>query len=374
MIDAKLPDARNKAHRPLPGSSLPATGDGPPIESPFKNTMAMIRWNSAHPERVPLLMKYAPFFHTVHISMPDMLPSRPKDFHNLTHDQFSSSFLAYEQVARTMRLVLDEHPDIDGLMYYHFDAWIHPMRFAGMNPYDIWFLNTIDVAPPAGGGPNFMCMNDTKDYHWWGWRDDIHKAALAASEAVSNFKDLAYDVRPGEWCIGWSDIYYIPRRFFADYIFLAEIFNAFGVFHEVAVPTMVAMIDRSRRRNPHTPVLDQIGDCWGSCCANDPTVRQVLWHRCGHRLDYRQQGIVDAFFEILDDQAALIGKPLPHTRYALGKDFDASVFNRTVLEVLGKGDVEGVVPSVEDEPGVDKQAETWKEGVLDGGRSDLPTG
>lgn len=38
----------------------------PPImKSPFDKTMAIIRWNHAHKERLPLLQKYEPFFHTV---------------------------------------------------------------------------------------------------------------------------------------------------------------------------------------------------------------------------------------------------------------------------------------------------------------------
>jgi hypothetical protein len=61
--------------------------------SPFRNTLAMIRWNSARMERVPSIRKYAPFFHTIHISIPNMLKEQPNTFHNQTHDQFGDAFL-----------------------------------------------------------------------------------------------------------------------------------------------------------------------------------------------------------------------------------------------------------------------------------------
>lgn len=55
--------------------------------SPFQNTMAYVRWNTdAHPERMPTLKRYEPFFHTLHFSMPKYVPDKEESFVNLTHD------------------------------------------------------------------------------------------------------------------------------------------------------------------------------------------------------------------------------------------------------------------------------------------------
>jgi hypothetical protein len=361
MSQAKLPDFAKPKHG---HTSAPGSTDGTDrVESPFKNTMAMIRWNSPHPERIPLLMKYQPFFHTVHISMPGLMPEHPPEFHNLTHDQWPGTFTVYMQLAHSMKLILDSYPEIDGLMYYHFDAWIDPLAWTGANPYTIWFPSIVDTAPPAHGGPQFMCINDTSRYNWWGWGEDFHKAAMAASNVVDHF-DLEYKIKRDEWCVGWSDIYYIPRRFFADYIFLSEIFGGFGVFHEVAVPTMVHIIDQSRRRNPHRPVIDRIGDCWGSCCASDPRVEDVLWSRCGHRLNYLTQPVVDAFYNHLDEEAALLGQPLNKTRYAMASGDSLSRFDSATLKALG-GDPKSAAPihddGLEDDQRADRLAKEQKE-------------
>ncbi|KAL2876535.1 hypothetical protein SGCOL_008110 [Colletotrichum sp. CLE4] len=361
MSEAKMPDfAKDGASAPsAPSGPKPVTGGESKIESPFKNTMAMIRWNSARPERVPMLQKYEPFFHTVHISMPNMFKEEDPEFHNLTHDQFPGTFTVYKQVSRTMKLILDTQPEIDGLMYYHFDAWIDPLGWTGMNPYNIHFPAIIDTAPPSHGGPEYMCLTDTKNYNWWGWGQDFHRTAMAAAAVVDNF-DLEYKIRRDEWCVGWSDIYYIPRRFFADYIFLSEIFAGFGVFHEVAIPTIVRIIDQSRRRNPYRSIIDHISDCWGHCCSSNPKIRDVLGARCGHRLNYLEEAPTKAFYDKLDAQASILGHPLNSTRYAMSSADAAHLFDSAALASVNNGEAKKVKPinddALEDDQRADKLA------------------
>ncbi|TEA11053.1 CMP-sialic acid transporter 2 [Colletotrichum sidae] len=360
MSEAKMPDfAKDGAPTAPAAPSGPGavTGNEPKVESPFKNTMAMIRWNSAHPERIPLLMKYEPFFHTVHISMPNMMKDEDPEFHNITHDQFPGTFTVYKQVARTMKLILDTQPDIDGLMYYHFDAWIDPLGWTGMNPYNIHFPAIIDTAPPSHGGPEYMCLTEIKNYNWWGWGQDFHRTAMAAAAVVDNF-DLEYKVRRDEFCVGWSDIYYIPRRFFADYIFLSEIFAGFGVFHEVAIPTIVHIIDESRRRNPHRSIIDHLSDCWGNCCSSNPKVRDVLGARCGHRLNYLEDIPTNAFYEKLDSQARALGQPLNATKYAMTSAESAHLFDSAALASINNNEAKKIAPvrddALEDDQRADK--------------------
>ncbi|KAK2059458.1 UDP-galactose transporter [Colletotrichum caudatum] len=360
MSEAKMPDfAKQGGAAPSASASSgakPVTVSESKVESPFKNTMAMIRWNSAHPERIPLLQKYEPFFHTVHISMPNMFKGEDPEFHNLTHDQFPGTFTVYKQVSRTMKLILDTQPDIDGLMYYHFDAWIDPLAWTGMNPFNIHFPAVIDTAPPSHGGPEYMCLTETKGYNWWGWGQDFHRTAMAAASVVDNF-GLEYKIRRDEFCVGWSDIYFIPRRFFADYIFLSEIFAGFGVFHEVAIPTMVHIIDQSRRRNPYRSILDRISDCWGNCCSSDPKVRDVLGARCGHRLNYLEEGPINAFYGKLDAQAALLGQALNSTKYAMTSGDAAHLFDSAALAGINNGEARKAAPVKDDALEDDQRAD-----------------
>lgn len=272
--------------------------------SPFNNTLAMVRWNSGRPERIPMIRKYEPFFHSIHISMPDSMPNQTEKYHNITNDQYEDAFLIYQQVARTMQLALDTQPDVEGLLYYHFDAWIDPLAWASSDFENIWYPSVVDARESAFGGPQFTCMNDSSKYNWWGWARNYHQDALSAIAAINDDRP---PFRRDQFCLGWSDIYYVPRRFFADFITLSEIFVRFTVMHEVAIPTMLHVIDETRRTNRFMPVLDRFGDCWGSCCASGPKAEDVTWARCGHKLDYRNEPVVNAFYDKLDGQAAMLG-------------------------------------------------------------------
>ncbi|GKT55679.1 UDP-galactose transporter [Colletotrichum tofieldiae] len=358
MSEAKMPDfAKEGGSAPsAPSGPKPVTGSESKVESPFKNTMAMIRWNSARPERIPMLQKYEPFFHTVHISMPNLFKGEDPEFHNLTYDQFPGTFTVYKQVSRTMKLILDTQPEIDGLMYYHFDAWIDPLGWTGMNPYNIHFPAILDTAPPSHGGPEYMCLTDIKNYNWWGWGQDFHRTAMAAASVVDNF-DLEYKIRRDEFCVGWSDIYYIPRRFFADYIFLSEIFAGFGVFHEVAIPTIVHIIDQSRRRNPYRSIIDHISDCWGNCCSSNPKIRDVLGTRCGHRLNYLEEEPIKAFYDKLDAQADILGQTLNSTKYAMTSSDAAHLFDSAALASINNGEAKKVAPTNDDALEDDQRAD-----------------
>jgi hypothetical protein len=96
------------------------------ITSPFHKTLGFIRWNSHHPERLPLLQKYSPFFHDLHISMPKytLHEGRDKEFVNTTVDNWENQLLPYIPVARTMQYILDQpknssESEIEGIFYFH---------------------------------------------------------------------------------------------------------------------------------------------------------------------------------------------------------------------------------------------------------------
>jgi hypothetical protein len=358
--DSKLPQFESQIDRPST------------LHSPFENTMAMIRWNSYHPERIPLLEKYSPFFHSLHFSMPDHTP--PSEFdafgnhnkdhvpgepipHNLTYDTWPAAELVYLQLARTMRLILETPKtapggasEIDGLLYFHFDAWIDPMAYADANMENMWFPDVVDKNPPRGGGPQYECMTETSRYNWWGFdeeHENFQASAMAAASVVDNFQ-MGFVVNPSEWCVGWTDIYYIPRRFFKDYIFLSEIFGGFEVFHEVAVPTIIHIIDESRRSHPFIPVTDRFGECFGSCCDGNPSEADVLWHRCGHRLDYLNDAVIAAHYTRLETEAKAIGEPLHKVANERKDSPPSGGFTKEALKAIQQGvDAQGELTYLE---------------------------
>ncbi|KZL81356.1 udp-galactose transporter [Colletotrichum incanum] len=286
------------------------TGPGNLTASPFSNTLAMIRWNAKRMERVPLLLKYKPFFHTVHISMPEMMDDKPDDYHNLTHSQYPHHETIYMQVAHTMKLILDEQPDIEGLMYFHFDSWIDPLAWVDENRQSIWYPTSHNTRQFEGDGPRYMCMTDWQKFpQWWGWYHKWNEKAVTVNGEIIRM-NRGYAVEEEEFCVGWSDIFYIPRRFFADFIFLSYVYGCADLFHEVAIPTMLNIIDRSRRSEAakFQSVIDRIGDCWGGCCDDSATAHDVKWTRCGHRLSYLNQEVVDAHYSRLDEQTAWLGQ------------------------------------------------------------------
>ncbi|KID96988.1 UDP-galactose transporter, partial [Metarhizium majus ARSEF 297] len=280
------------------------------VTSPFEKTLAFVRWNGEHPERIPHVMKYKPFFHTMHISMPDeTAPGQGLNQTSLTEDVAKITFTIYRQVALTLQVILDTQPDITGLFYFHFDTWIDPLAWSDMNLENFYFPFLTDKTK----GPFTICMNDTAKQDWWGWEKNIHQKAMeAASAAKSSALTRNYTINDREWCLGWSDIYYIPRRFFGDFIRLSEVFSnpEFDVFHEVAIPTIVNIIDNSLRESPHIPVVNHISDCWGDCCSSNPSVDDVLRYPCGHRLDYLNKPVTEAFYAKLASEASLLRKDL----------------------------------------------------------------
>ncbi|PNS19648.1 UDP-galactose transporter [Sphaceloma murrayae] len=311
-----------KAHHTGTPSKVPV------VESPLKDSLAFVRWNAPHPERIPTIMKYKPYFADIHISMPDYLRqtnrsecTSPFDqqcgmdlFNDIHADNYGGTMQIYTSVARTMQLILDA-PDnssvskMNGLFYFHFDAWIDPMGFSTENIEKIWF--------PDGENPRFECMTNTSDYNHWtfGGNDpQSYRATNATADVVKHLVNsgLRSRINQREWCVGWADIYYIPRRYFKDYISLSRVFFAHDVMHEVAIPTMIRIIDLMRRSNVMNTheVLTHLSDCWGSCCSDDPHGTDLLWHRCGHRLDFSNKKLANVFFDKIDRNADVLGTPL----------------------------------------------------------------
>ncbi|CAF1493210.1 unnamed protein product [Adineta ricciae] len=265
------------------------------IMSPFQHTLGFIRWNSLHPERIPVMEKYRPFFAELHYSMPNYTLKT-----NLTADGWAPYKDVYKVVGDTMNIILRQYPNIKGLLYFHFDAWLHPFRFDDMNFRKIWF--------PDSMTPPFKCVTDTIGWKWWAWNDRYDRIAKNATKNVAKKYSKRYIVQENVFCGGWSDIYYIPREFFRDYITLGNVFYEAGSFHEVAIPTMINIIDLTYRLTPYHSVVTRLGDCWGDCCTNGAKPEDVKRKRCGHRIDLTKTHMKDTLVMILELGARYLNK------------------------------------------------------------------
>jgi hypothetical protein len=210
-VEQKVPEAQEELGAPI--------GKNGTIKSPFENSVAYVRWNDAkYSNRIPYARAYDPFFHTVHLSIPNSTPDHHIEVStNVTHDSWDKADTDYQGVAETMRVILDESrnltarsisnssgseihtrpaSEIDGLLFFHFDAWVDPLGFADEDPSKIWF--------PARHNqePLFQCINDTSVYPWYHWSTGEDKKALSALKSLENL-NLGYVVPPYKrFCTG----------------------------------------------------------------------------------------------------------------------------------------------------------------------------
>jgi hypothetical protein len=168
----------------------------PVIESPMQNVAAFIRINHNLPKRIETLTEgYAPFFHSLHFSMPEELHRVNET--NLDRDYIADSFVPYPAMVDYLKLVLEspEHDDLEGVLFYHFDSWISPLGFANMDFNNLWVLDNQD-------GPPYFCQTELKRMGDWMWfQQGWHEKSKQASRIVQKWYD-GYKLDPEEFCSG----------------------------------------------------------------------------------------------------------------------------------------------------------------------------
>lgn len=212
------------------------------------------------------------------------------------------------------------------------DAWVDPMHFAEEDFKKMW-IAVSRHNDGAGGGPTFLCMTKRTRFANWVGMDVNHNWQYPLLTALASLSaaNTDYVFNPDEWCTGWSDIYYIPRHLWVDYIYLAYTFAAHSVFHEMAVPTILHILDQTRRTNELSSIITFIGDCYGGCCAPGAGMEDLLAHRCGHKLDYRGREVVEAHYERLDYAASVLGTEIGRPQW-LSPEAQAHRVNWTAFE------------------------------------------
>jgi hypothetical protein len=191
-----------KSHWQQNGTISSSTTPRPePLESPLKNTLAFIRSNHDIPDRVTTLVEgYRPYFKTIHISMP--AHEQNETYVDLTRDYYGDGMTPYLPVQRLLSW-LDERGKLneyDGLLYWHFDAWIEPLAFHDMDKTRIWLTTN-------GDGLKYKCMGPQPwrdpDWVWWGnggWENTL-EANRVAYNMLRDVFGHGFDMDPDEYCM-----------------------------------------------------------------------------------------------------------------------------------------------------------------------------
>ncbi|UJR07176.1 hypothetical protein I4U23_011464 [Adineta vaga] len=267
------------------------------LRSPFSRTLAFIRMNTQRPERIRVLESYRPFFIDLHYSMPHYT-----SVINYTADGWLSGDDPYKPVAETMKILLKNHSLVEGILYFHFDAWINPFQFDRMNFNSIWL---------AGQLSSYICGGNTAGSNWIYWTNDSLRSVRNAKQTLSKQYPNRFITDENIMCGGWTDIYFIPRRFFDDFIVLSDAFHKSRSFHEIGIPTMFNMIDLTHRSTPFHTVITHLEDCWGNCCTYGAAINEIKTKRCGHKIDLANDQIANALVEFLKSESSYLIQIVP---------------------------------------------------------------
>jgi hypothetical protein len=200
------------------------------------------------------------------------------------------------------------------------------LGFSGEDFNQLWFPISAErgngrgptwVSKGFGKGPTWTCMTSVAGYDNWPGHEPARNWQMASLKALAALKEanLGYKVNPEEWCVGWSDFYYVPKYLFADYILLSAFFGAFDAFQEVAIPTIMHIIDNSRRQHPTKGLVEHFPDCFGGCCSSLAKAEDILQHRCGHKLNYQDHDLVQVHYDRLDLEAETLGARVNETEW-----------------------------------------------------------
>ena len=255
-------------------------------------------------------------------------------------------------------------PGLRGVLFFHFDLWIQPWRLFAPSPAApegrgigaaspthlarsplldrTWALPAGRIMLKAGGSTRLLpieCFNVSSPeqyrlpYPAWTWERDLPpaRAALrklcgARSSARGSCGARARRApsqrcaQPDRLCVGWADLYYVPRGRHARFAELARVFASTGSNAELALPTMLhALNDHSSAAHPADVASPSGSDggaraaveaakqdtlhrprCWGYCCSSTTCPELLARHACGHRMQLAEPRVRRAFSELMN--------------------------------------------------------------------------
>jgi hypothetical protein len=292
-----------------------------------------------HLERLALVRSaYEPYFHSLVFMSPSAaitqagLPGRSDRAGSLRrhvyHHCRKGLKCTYACVA-DVAIAAGSAPGVQGVLYFHFDMWLHPWSLLrpstlSANPMggettatmldSLWALPAGRIMIKAPGPTRllplecFDARNDSEYRHLyltkiargrhipgWTWERDVPTALAALRGACAGGRCSRHEL-----CIGWADLYYVPRRLYPAFVELSRTFGATSANAELAVPTMLSILSRRSRRDrtAHVHALHRL-PCWGFCCSTTSCPELLARHRCGHRMRLELPRVRTAFERLL---------------------------------------------------------------------------
>ena len=148
--------------------------------------------------------------------------------------------------------LIERYPQYDGLLLLHFDCALRFKRAERMNVTDPW------ATPSWLQRADWTSLPADQRWKWAGEGPKLNSALseLQASSDPDHARYLANFARRvggmDQRVFGMADVYYLPRRMFADWVKLSAIFKRHDVFGEIAFATMTAMLNDDFERRVHT--------------------------------------------------------------------------------------------------------------------------
>ena len=255
-------------------------------------------------------------------------------------------------------------PGLRGVLFFHFDLWIQPWRLFAPSPAApegrgigaaspthlarsplldrTWALPAGRIMLKAGGSTRLLpieCFNVSSPeqyrlpYPAWTWERDL-PPAHAALRKLCGARSSAHGsggararrapsqrcAQPDRLCVGWADLYFVPRGRHARFAELARVFASTGSNAELALPTMLhALNDYSSAAHPADVASPSGSDggaraaveaakqdtlhrprCWGYCCSSTTCPELLARHACGHRMQLAEPRVRRAFSELME--------------------------------------------------------------------------
>lgn len=235
--------------------------------------------------RRPVLMGYLPFFKEIRWLLSSAVVGKAwslrQDEHPCVH------WDPHGCVASAMvDLLANLAYGVAGVLYMHFDVAISPWALAAkLDKTMVGSFNTsLQTTWDTGCSPSRFLQYPP-------FNPRSARSAAAALEFY--FPGRVPEIAQGRWCCGMNDMFYVPIAAFANYVKLAGIFSNDSVLKhvgmEISGPTMLRL--SADFSGVGIQELDCIGGNTIELSVGD--LKSPAF-RCGHKVDYRQPGIIEA--------------------------------------------------------------------------------
>eukprot|EP00232_Nephroselmis_pyriformis_P005766 CAMPEP_0182904942 /NCGR_PEP_ID=MMETSP0034_2-20130328/32509_1 /TAXON_ID=156128 /ORGANISM="Nephroselmis pyriformis, Strain CCMP717" /LENGTH=429 /DNA_ID=CAMNT_0025040201 /DNA_START=179 /DNA_END=1468 /DNA_ORIENTATION=- len=324
-----------------------------PAASPLKDVLAVIQYpRTISYQRMPVNVNYIRGFkHVVHLFSGGDMPEgmnvtgegvegqeivydickqpywraslmRIQKAKGITVDTHRGSEMCYVCIANMIRQ-RDDLSKYRGILYFHFDFYvdIYSPYWATLDYSRFWTLRPgvvnkhtknkargkgvlmvpqryVNMTVPGCGTPKNVPVGP-------------HIAASGLVTAAKVKHDTVCGVgspralqpeckHPKVVSFGWADMFYVPREVFQDFAELSEMFAHADTFHEVAIATMMDMLEHKVGGR-----AAEVLKCGGCCCCSKHWGRFAGYDDfkngvpCGHPVDLRQEKWQEAIKEML---------------------------------------------------------------------------